>query len=226
MTPPTIRSFPKRCSSTTAFRIPTRTTEERANAMARLTSTNAIVLPEQSLPTGRMVGLGLQHVIAMFGATVLAPFLMGFDPNLAIFFSGIGTLIFMLVVRGRVPSYLGSSFAFIGPVIAAKKLRRRAGRAGRDCRGGGRLFRRGLAGEDQAGHPGHRGAHAAARNRRGHRRHRHRPGARGLGHVLQGMAAGALHAGRRHVRGRSGPRLRQADPRPDRGRRQATSSPR
>lgn len=81
-----------------------------------------IVLPEESLPTGRMVGLGLQHVIAMFGATVLAPFLMGFDPNLAIFFSGIGTLIFMAIVRGRVPSYLGSSFAFIGPVIAAKNL--------------------------------------------------------------------------------------------------------
>jgi uracil-xanthine permease len=67
-----------------------------------------------------MVGLGLQHVIAMFGATVLAPFIMGFDPNLAVFFSGIGTLIFMLVVRGKIPSYLGSSFAFIGPVIAAK----------------------------------------------------------------------------------------------------------
>ena len=79
-----------------------------------------VVFPEQSLPSGRMVGLGLQHVIAMFGATVLAPFLMGFDPNLAIFFSGIGTLIFMFVVRGRIPSYLGSSFAFIGPVIAAK----------------------------------------------------------------------------------------------------------
>ena len=83
-------------------------------------SSNTIIFPEQSLPTGRMVGLGLQHVIAMFGATVLAPFLMGFDPNLAIFFSGIGTLIFMAVVRGRIPSYLGSSFAFIGPVIAAK----------------------------------------------------------------------------------------------------------
>jgi putative pyrimidine permease RutG len=79
-----------------------------------------IVFPEQGLPAGRMIGLGLQHVIAMFGATVLAPFLMGFDPNLAIFFSGIGTLIFMLMVRGRIPSYLGSSFAFIGPVIAAK----------------------------------------------------------------------------------------------------------
>lgn len=81
-----------------------------------------IVLPEQSLPTGRMVGLGLQHVIAMFGATVLAPTIMGFDVNLAIFFSGVGTFIFMLVVRGRVPSYLGSSFAFIGPVLAAKEI--------------------------------------------------------------------------------------------------------
>jgi putative pyrimidine permease RutG len=89
--------------------------------MVTRTDTN-VVLPEESLPKARMIGLGLQHVIAMFGATVLAPFLMGFDPNLAIFFSGIGTLIFMAVVRGRVPSYLGSSFAFIGPVIAAKKL--------------------------------------------------------------------------------------------------------
>lgn len=78
-----------------------------------------VVYPEQSLPTGRTVGLGMQHVIAMFGATVLAPTIMKFDPNLAIFFSGIGTLIFMAMVRGRVPSYLGSSFAFIGPVGAA-----------------------------------------------------------------------------------------------------------
>ncbi len=81
---------------------------------------SGVVYPEQSLPTTKTVGLGLQHVIAMFGATVLAPVIMGFDPNLAVFFSGIGTLIFMLVVRGKVPSYLGSSFAFIGPVLAAK----------------------------------------------------------------------------------------------------------
>jgi putative pyrimidine permease RutG len=79
-----------------------------------------VIFPESTLPAGRTVGLGLQHVIAMFGATVLAPVLMGFDPNLAVFFSGIGTLVFMLVVRGKIPSYLGSSFAFIGPVIAAK----------------------------------------------------------------------------------------------------------
>ena len=80
----------------------------------------SVVYPEQGLPVGRTLGLGIQHVIAMFGATVLAPVLMGFDPNPAVFFSGVGTLIFMAIVRGKVPSYLGSSFAFIGPVIAAQ----------------------------------------------------------------------------------------------------------
>jgi xanthine/uracil permease len=63
--------------------------------------------------------MGIQHVIAMFGSTVLAPILMGFDPNLAVLMSGIGTLIFFLITGGKVPSYLGSSFAFIGVVIAA-----------------------------------------------------------------------------------------------------------
>ncbi|MDB5828579.1 MAG: pyrimidine utilization transport protein, partial [Variovorax sp.] len=63
--------------------------------------------------------MGVQHVIAMFGATVLAPILMGFNPNIAILMSGVGTLIFFFVTGGRVPSYLGSSFAFIGVVIAA-----------------------------------------------------------------------------------------------------------
>ena len=63
--------------------------------------------------------MGVQHIIAMFGANVLAPILMGFDPNIAILMSGIGTLIFFLITGGRVPSYLGSSFAFIGVVIAA-----------------------------------------------------------------------------------------------------------
>ena len=63
--------------------------------------------------------MGVQHVIAMFGSTILAPILMGFDPNVAILMSGVGTLIFFLITGGRVPSYLGSSFAFIGVVIAA-----------------------------------------------------------------------------------------------------------
>jgi putative pyrimidine permease RutG len=81
--------------------------------------TEGIVAPDERLPWPQTVAMGAQHVVAMFGATVLAPLLMGFDPNVAILMSGVGTLIFFLVVGGRVPSYLGSSFAFIGVVIAA-----------------------------------------------------------------------------------------------------------
>ncbi len=79
----------------------------------------AVIAPDERLPWPQTAVLGVQHVIAMFGATVLAPILMGFDPNVAILMSGIGTLIFFVVTGGRVPSYLGSSFAFIGVVIAA-----------------------------------------------------------------------------------------------------------
>src|ERR687885_647070 len=81
--------------------------------------TEGVIAPDERLPWGQTIFVGLQHVLAMFGSTVLGPLLMGFDPNTAIFFSGIGTLIFFLVVGGRVPSYLGSSFAFIAVVIAA-----------------------------------------------------------------------------------------------------------
>ncbi|CAA9535753.1 MAG: Pyrimidine permease [uncultured Thermomicrobiales bacterium] len=76
------------------------------------------IAPDERLPWGSTVAMGVQHVLAMFGATVVAPLIMGFDPNLAILFSGIGTLIFFAFVGGQVPSYLGSSFAFIGPVGA------------------------------------------------------------------------------------------------------------
>ncbi len=78
-----------------------------------------VIAPDERLPWPQTAAMGLQHVIAMFGATVLAPILMGFDPNLAILMSGIGTLIFFVMTGGKVPSYLGSSFAFIGVVIAA-----------------------------------------------------------------------------------------------------------
>ncbi len=78
-----------------------------------------VIGPDERLPWGQTGLMGVQHVIAMFGSTVLAPILMGFDPNLAVFMSGIGTLIFFLITGGKVPSYLGSSFAFIGVVIAA-----------------------------------------------------------------------------------------------------------
>src|ERR1041384_5807912 len=78
-----------------------------------------VILPEERLPTGPTILVGLQHVVAMFGATVLAPLLMGFDPNVAIFFSGIATLIFFVITWGRVPSYLGSRVALIRPGLAA-----------------------------------------------------------------------------------------------------------
>ena len=78
-----------------------------------------VIGPDERLPWPQTGLMGIQHVIAMFGSTVLAPILMGFDPNLAVLMSGIGTLIFFLITGGKVPSYLGSSFAFIGVVIAA-----------------------------------------------------------------------------------------------------------
>lgn len=81
--------------------------------------TEGVIMPDERLPAGQTLVVGLQHVVAMFGSTVLAPIIMGFNPNVAILFSGIATLIFFAIVRGRVPSYLGSSFAFIGPVAAA-----------------------------------------------------------------------------------------------------------
>lgn len=72
----------------------------------------------ETLPASSSVLLAIQHTFAMFGATVLAPLLMGFDANLAILMSGICTILFFLLTGGRMPSYLGSSFAFIGPVLA------------------------------------------------------------------------------------------------------------
>ena len=86
--------------------------------LADETAPGAIIAPDERLSWPKNVAMGAQHVVAMFGSTVLAPLIMGFDPNVAILMSGIGTLIFFLFVGGRVPSYLGSSFAFIGGVIA------------------------------------------------------------------------------------------------------------
>ena len=77
-----------------------------------------VVLPEERLPAGQTIIVGLQHVFTMFGSTVLLPIFMGFDPNLAILFSGVGTLIFFIAVGGRVPSYLGTSASFVTAVIA------------------------------------------------------------------------------------------------------------
>ena len=89
---------------------------EKTTAVLR---NGGVIGPEERLSWPQTGLMGMQHVVAMFGTTVLAPILMGFDPNLAILMSGIGTLIFFVLTAGRVPSYLGSSFAFIGVVIAA-----------------------------------------------------------------------------------------------------------
>jgi putative pyrimidine permease RutG len=81
--------------------------------------TTGVIMPEERLPWGQTIVSGLQHGVAMAGGTIIVPLMMGFDPNLALLFSGVGTLIFFVVVAGRVPSYLGSSFSFVAVVIAA-----------------------------------------------------------------------------------------------------------
>lgn len=74
----------------------------------------AVVKPDERLGWGKTIGLGAQHVVAMFGATFVFPLLMGLNPQLAVMMSGVATLIFLLVVKNRVPSYLGSSASFVG----------------------------------------------------------------------------------------------------------------
>lgn len=73
----------------------------------------------EKLPMSRVIPLGLQHVFAMFGATILVPILTGLDPRTALFTSALGTILFQIITRGKVPAYLGSSFAFIVPIQVA-----------------------------------------------------------------------------------------------------------
>lgn len=81
----------------------------------------AVVAPEERLSWGRTIGIGMQHVVAMFGATLLVPTLTGFPVNTTLLFSGLGTILFLLITRNRLPSYLGSSFAFIAPLSASQQ---------------------------------------------------------------------------------------------------------
>jgi uracil-xanthine permease len=80
----------------------------------------AVVPPDERLGWPVMIGLGAQHVVAMFGATFLVPLITGFPPTTTLFFSGLGTILFLLITGNRLPSYLGSSFAFISPIMASK----------------------------------------------------------------------------------------------------------
>src|SRR3954452_12479988 len=79
-----------------------------------------VVAPDERLSWGRTVGLGAQHVVAMFGATFVFPLLMGLNPQLAIMMSGIATICFLLIVKNKVPSYLGTSASFVGGVAAIR----------------------------------------------------------------------------------------------------------
>lgn len=85
----------------------------------RTVAPHSVVLPEERLSWPKTIGFGAQHVVAMFGATFLVPLITGFPPTATLFFSGLGTLLFLALTGNRLPSYLGSSFAFIAPVLAA-----------------------------------------------------------------------------------------------------------
>ena len=76
----------------------------------------------RKLGVGKMLVLGLQHAFAMFGATVLVPILTGLDVSTTLLMAGIGTLLFHLITKGKVPAFLGSSFAFLGGFAAVAPL--------------------------------------------------------------------------------------------------------
>ncbi|MDY4041698.1 MAG: solute carrier family 23 protein [Collinsella sp.] len=82
-----------------------------------------IIGVDDRVSVGRAIPLGIQHMMSMFGSTVLVPILTGLDPNVAIMCSGIGTICYLLVTGNKIPSYLGSSFAFISPIIAVGATR-------------------------------------------------------------------------------------------------------
>ena len=77
-----------------------------------------VIQTDEKLPILQVLPLSLQHLMAMFGATVLVPILTGLDPGVGLMTSGLGTILYLIVTRNKIPSYLGSSFAFIAPLIA------------------------------------------------------------------------------------------------------------
>ncbi|MEV6859481.1 solute carrier family 23 protein [Streptosporangium subroseum] len=79
-----------------------------------------VVRPDERLSWPRMVGFGAQHVVAMFGATFVFPLVMGLNANVAVMMSGVATILFLLIVNGKIPSYLGTSASFVGGVVAIR----------------------------------------------------------------------------------------------------------
>ena len=80
---------------------------------------------DEKLPILKTIPLSFQHLFAMVGATILVPMLTGLSPSIALFCSGVGTLLYILCTKARLPAYVGSSFAFIGPMgVATKEIGR------------------------------------------------------------------------------------------------------
>ncbi|MDM1360789.1 uracil permease [Myroides marinus] len=90
--------------------------------MSEIDDKKIVLAVDEKPKLGQWILLSIQHLFAMFGATVLVPTLTGMNPAIALISSGIGTLVFIFITKGKVPSYLGSSFAFINPIIALKLL--------------------------------------------------------------------------------------------------------
>ncbi|MGB9034480.1 MAG: solute carrier family 23 protein [Paeniglutamicibacter sp.] len=107
-------------------------------------SPGTVVAPDERLAWPQTVGVGVQHVMAMFGATVLVPTITGFPVTTTLLFTGVGTLLFLIITAGRVPSYLGSSFAFIAPVTGAMATHGMGGALGGIVMAGACLFIVGL----------------------------------------------------------------------------------
>ena len=89
-----------------------------------------IIQVEEKVPFKLLVPLSIQHMFAMFGASVLVPFVFGINPAIVLFMNGVGTLLFILITKGKAPAYLGSSFAFLAPagVVISKFGYERSGR--------------------------------------------------------------------------------------------------
>jgi uracil-xanthine permease len=130
--------------------VPGRTTTARLglgwtlHGDGRTVTAGEVVRPRERLTWPRTVTIGAQHVVAMFGATFLVPLITGFPPSTTLFFSGVGTILFLLVTAGRVPSYLGSSFAFIAPISASTNQYGPGGALGGVVMAGAALFLIGL----------------------------------------------------------------------------------
>ena len=172
------------------------------------------VAPNQRLPWGKTIGLGAQHVVAMFGATFVFPVVMGLDANLAIMFSGLCTILFLLIVQNKVPSYLGTSASFVASVAAIRALDEGNDSSyvtGAILVGGLVLAAVGVL-VHFAGAELDPQDPAAGRDRRSGHAHRLQPRARGRRHLLApGPVDRPADRGVHGVRSRDAPRLLVAD---------------